>query len=87
MATVDLARIVEQLPTLKIEELRELNQMVQARLTPKVESLKREEFQRALFDAGLISKMRIPNQIAGTRIEPIEVLGKPGSETIIEERR
>lgn len=87
MATVDLARIVEQLPTLKIEELRELNQMVQARLTPKVESLKREEFQRALFDAGLISKMRIPNQIAETRIEPIEVLGKPVSETIIEERR
>ncbi|HVA48661.1 MAG TPA: hypothetical protein VNH11_20005 [Pirellulales bacterium] len=53
------------------------------------EEIADEAYQRQLLAAGLISKIRLRrrDQQAFDQFTPVEIIGKPLSETIIEERR
>ena len=47
-----------------------------------------QRVQRALFEAGLLSEIKPPiTDPTPYRREPIKIIGKPLSETVIEERR
>ena len=43
--------------------------------------------QKILFEAGLLREIKPPSKISFDDFPPIEIKGKPLSETIIEERR
>lgn len=46
-----------------------------------------QRVQRALYDAGLLSKIKPPVRRPRERTPPIKIRGKPLSETMIEDRR
>jgi hypothetical protein len=59
---------------------------------PEGESSQRREelharIHRALYDAGLVKEANPPAKLRRERRPPIEIKGKPLSETIIEDRR
>jgi hypothetical protein len=87
MAQMTLYQILDQLPTLEPEELRQLNQAVQAQLMPQEEDQKRTTFHQALLASGLVKQLKPPRHDEDTQRRLIEVQGKPVSETILEERR
>jgi len=88
MTQVKLNDILNQIETLEVEELRELNRAIQERLTPRDERYKRATFHRALLSAGLVKKIPKP-RIAAPIIERpiIKAQGESVSQTIITERR
>ena len=51
----------------------------------KAPKVTQNEFDRMLFNDGLL--VNFPNEADDEDFEPIEIVGKPISETIIEERR
>lgn len=87
MAQATLYQILDQLPTLEPEELRQLNQVVQEHLAPHEEAWKREAFHQALLASGLVKQIKPTRCKEDSQRRLIEVQGKPISETIIEERR
>lgn len=87
MPQATLHQILDQLPALEPEELRQLDQAVRSRLVPQAESSKRETFHQALLVSGLVKQIRPPRQYEDAPRRLIEVQGQPVSETIIAERR
>lgn len=87
MAIANLSSIMEQLPHLEVNELRQLDQAVQQRLAPVQLSQDREAFRRALLSSGLIKAIKPTRRTSGEARSMMEFAGKPISETIIEERR
>jgi uncharacterized protein involved in exopolysaccharide biosynthesis len=87
VAQATLYQILDQLPTLEVDELRQLNQAVQERLAPQEQAQKREAFHQALLASGLVRQIKPPRRADDSPRRLIEVQGKPVSETIIEERR
>lgn len=86
MALITLNQILNQLETLEIEELQQLNQTIQKYLADKEETLKQAAFHQALIDSGLVKQIKYPVYEPITERQLIQVEGKPVSETIIEER-
>ncbi len=87
MSSQELLSEIQKLP---IVEQRYLFQKLARSLSEQPhEPISEDEVQRILFERGIIGK--IPDSSAYTDededFEPIEVVGKPLSETIIEERR
>ncbi len=87
MAQTTLNQILNQLETLDIEELYQLNQTIQKYLANKEEIAKLGAFHQALLDSGLIKQFKFPSYDPISERRLIQVEGKPVSETIIEERR
>ncbi|MFB2970765.1 hypothetical protein ACE1CD_17480 [Aerosakkonema sp. BLCC-F183] len=87
MATKNLNQIIEQLDTLEIEEIQQLNQTIQKYLTEREESTKKAAFHQALINSGLVKQIKHPAYQPIEERKLIQVEGKAVSETIIEERR
>jgi DNA gyrase/topoisomerase IV subunit B len=87
MTQAILNQILEQLKTLEVEELRQLNQVIQKRLADKEEAAQRSTFHEALLASGLVKQIKEPAYRQQTKQRLIQVQGKPVSKTIIEERR
>lgn len=87
MALITLNQILNQLETLEIEELQQLNQTIQKYLADKEETLKQAAFHQAMIDSALVKQIKYPVYEPITERQLIQVEGKPVSETIIEERR
>ena len=88
MAQAILNQILDQLKTLELEELQQLNQAIQKRLADKEEAAQRSTtFHEALLASGLVKQIVEPTYSQQTEQQLIQIQGKPVSETIIEERR
>ncbi|GET44088.1 hypothetical protein [Microseira wollei] len=80
--------LLDQLKTLELAELQQLNQAIQDYLTLKEDAAKRMgAFHQALLTSGLVRQIKKPSQERLNQRRLIHVEGKPVSETIIEERR
>lgn len=94
MSSANLQKVIEEVKSLTPDEQRQVRKLLDELLdesTPTRESdsmLPEDLLQQRLFEAGLILEIRKqvidPNY---KEFEPIEVKGKPLSETIVEERR
>jgi hypothetical protein len=78
---------LEIIQALETDELRQVQQAVQARLAQADEVAAREAFHRALLDSGLVKQIKTPTVHAGGERPLVPIEGKPLSETVIEERR
>ncbi len=87
MAATTLNQIIEQLDTLEIEEIKELNKAIQKYLTEREEALNKSAFHQALIKSGLVKEIKHPAYQPIAERNLIQVEGKLVSETIIEERR
>ena len=88
--STNVERVLEQIRALTAEEQKE----IRAALNPSATTrppMTEDEFQQHLLDAGVISELKPPmseQELARFRAyKPIEVTGKPVSETLIEDRR
>ncbi len=86
MSSQVLEQVVEQIKSLTLDEQLQVRDLInEILLTP--EEIDRQ-LQERLFKAGLVSEIKPPRSSLPERnFNPIEVKGKPVSETIIEERR
>jgi hypothetical protein len=87
MAQAILNQILDQLKTLELAELHQLNQAIQDYLTLKEDAAKQVAFHQALLTSGLVRQIKKPSQEKLNQRRLIQVKGKSVSETIIEERR
>ena len=89
--STDLEKLAEQVRGLSPEEQRRLRHLLDAQSTTTgLPSRATEEaFQRHLVDAGLLADIKRPRRDANAfqRRAPLEIQGKPLSQTIVEERR
>lgn len=79
-------QILDQLETLELEELQQLNQVIQRYLADKEKTAQRTTFHKALLASGLVKQLKQPSYSRQTERRLIQAQGKPVSETIIEER-
>ena len=86
MPSQTVEKVVEQIKNLsKDEQIEVRNILNQISLTP--EEIERK-IQEEMLAEGLVSEIKPPRSAIGKRdFMPIEIEGKPISETIIEERR
>lgn len=89
MSAQELLAEIQKLPP---EEQRRLLEALSRSLAQPSESrqpISEDEVQRILFEKGIIGNIPDPTQYTDEDddFEPIEIKGKPLSETIIEERR
>jgi hypothetical protein len=86
MASATLERVVEEVKAMTPDEQQQLRDVLNELLSnpQNIEYL----LQKSLHESGLLSEIK-PSRTGQTRraFKPIEVKGKPVSETIIEERR
>jgi len=87
MTQAILTQILNQLETLDLKELQQLNQKIQQYLIDKEEADKQAVFHQSLLDTGLVKQIKRPSSQLITERRLLEIEGKPISETIIEERR
>jgi len=87
MPQVILNQILDQLQTLEISELQQLNQVLQRHLTDKETDAKRLVFHQSLLESGLVRQIKNPIFERRTNHQLIQVQGKAVSQIIIEERR
>ncbi|WP_009630773.1 hypothetical protein [Synechocystis sp. PCC 7509] len=85
MSQTILSQMLDKLQFLEPVELQQLNYAVQERLTNKEHTAKQVDFHQALVNSGLVQQIKKSSNHPIVR-QPIEVQGKPISETIIEER-
>jgi hypothetical protein len=82
-----LSKCDQQLGTLELEELQQLNQAIQKYLQDQQAAAQRAKFHKVLLTSGLVKQLKSPSCYRQTERELIQVQGKPVSETIIEEPR
>ncbi|NCR38501.1 MAG: hypothetical protein GPJ21_00830 [Microcystis aeruginosa W13-11] len=87
MTQAILTQILNQLETLDLKELQQLNQKIQQYLIDKEEADKQAVFHQSLLDTGLVKQIKRPSSQLITERRLLEIEGKPISEMIIEERR
>ena len=84
MSAAELQQLIEQVQSLSLEERQQL-QLAMDSLSPPTPE---EALSRKLRELGLVRHPpRRRSVLARPRPEPIRVIGKPVSETLIEERR
>ena len=87
MTTQEIVNTVRNLPP---ENQREVLEVLQSEVTGMGESpISEKEVQRILFERGVIGNIPSADDYtdADDDFEPIEIKGKPLSESVIEERR
>lgn len=87
MTKVILNQIINQLDTLELEELQQLNQAIQKSLAEFEASAQKTRFHRVLLTSGLVKDIKPSRRTPQRSRELIQVNNQPVSETIIEERR
>ncbi len=87
MAQASLQRVLEAIRTLDLNELGPVERAVQERLEAAGYSQQEWTAMQALIDAGLMKEIKPRFQGHSAEFKPVPILGKPLSETIIEERR
>jgi hypothetical protein len=87
MAQADLLQTLEKIKELNTDELRQVQQAVQAQLDGTDEAAAKKAFHQALLDAGLVKEIKTPPRRDDRERPLVTIRGKPLSETIIEERR
>lgn len=89
MASVTLDKVWKEVKAMPPDEQRQLRERLNALLEAPPSRSAEDELERRLFEAGLLSEIKPPpTDVQSYRsYRPIEVRGKPVSETIIEERR
>jgi hypothetical protein len=89
MSNANLERVLEEVKALTPDEQRQVKNLIDSLLNDSSSISPEDLLEQRLLEAGVISE--IPKRIADSSFdddfEPIEVKGKPMSETIIEERR
>ena len=80
-----LNEILNELESLKPEELQQLYQAIQKRLEVK-KTAQKSTFHEALLSSGLVKEVKKPFNNQQNQRKLIQIQGKPVSETIIEER-
>ncbi|MGB9180427.1 MAG: hypothetical protein WCB68_14440 [Pyrinomonadaceae bacterium] len=87
--SASLEKVLNEVKTLSPDDLRRLREEVDRMLEPPRAQMTEDEFEQMLLAKGIISS--IPSRDLDPeefrRRQPIEVKGKPVSETLIEERR
>jgi hypothetical protein len=87
MSSANLEKLIEEVKALTLDEKRKLHATLNELLASPQPT--EEDFKRAMLDAGLLNSIE-PREVdleSFNNYEPVEVEGKPVSETIIEERR
>lgn len=86
MNTVTLGNLLEEVAALTTEERRQLRDAIDVSLG---ESTLEDEVELSLLETGLLSELKpAPDRSSAYReCEPIEVGGRPVSQTIVEDRR
>ena len=93
MSSTNLEKVIEEVKALTPDEQRKVKDLIDSLLKPSDETqspmLPEDLLEQKLLQAGIISKIpeRLPPPEHLKNFKPIEVKGKPVSETIIEERR
>ena len=87
MGQAVLERILQALKTLEPEELRQVQQAVEAQLTPTGYSPEEEQVLQEMLKAGLLTEIKPRCTVRQVEYPLVPIQGKPLSETIIEERR
>lgn len=87
--STNVERVLDQIRSLTVEEQQQVRAALNLGNTKPV--MTEDEFEQHLLDAGVISEVKPPitdEELARFRAyRPIEVEGKPVSETLIEDRR
>jgi hypothetical protein len=86
MSHAILKQVLEQLQSLELAELQQLNQAVQEHLLNQEETAKYVAFHQALVTAGLVKQIKKPSYKRPLKQQLVQVEGQPISRTIIEER-
>jgi hypothetical protein len=86
MAQAILTRILEDIRTLDPDELQQVKRVVEEQLIPAATEDPDEKVLQAMLGAGLITEIKRPDRASKSERLPVPILGKPLSETIIEER-
>ncbi len=87
MAQSTLKKVLEEVMSLKQEELREVERAVRARLETTSKEEERERALRVIEESGLVRQVKRPPMTPSMQRPPVPITGQPISETIIEERR
>jgi hypothetical protein len=82
---MSVKEVLEAVRTLSPKERAQVRALLDT--LPSVPLSPEEEAQARLREAGLLGQTRLRSASTHTRHTPIEIKGKPLSETIIEERR
>ena len=87
MTQAILNQILDQLQSLELAELQQLNQSVQDYLADQEEAAKRAAFHQALVTSGLVRQIKKSSYKRLIKQQLVQLEGQPISETIVEERR
>ena len=87
MAQATLSRVLEDIRTLELNELRSVERAIQERLETAGYSPEEWKAMQAMVDAGLMKAIKPRCRESSVDYTPVPIQGKPLSETIIEERR
>lgn len=87
--STNVERVLDQIRSLTVEEQQQVRAALNSVNTKPI--MTEDEFEQHLLEAGVISEVKPPlpeEELARFRAyKPIEVKGKPVSETLIEDRR
>ena len=87
MAHSTLDRVLSDINELKPNELAQVRNAVDNRLAPADSQEAEEQFLHSLLQAGLIDEIKTPKRVSKLDRPMAPIIGKPLSETIIEDRR
>ncbi len=89
MATTALSRMLDEVKRLTPDEQRQLREAIDQWLSPPAAPPTEEQFERELVEAGILDEAPPPPgaREPTRKRKPIDVKGKPLSETIVEDRR
>jgi hypothetical protein len=89
MASANLENLLEEVRALSAEERRQVRKLLDKMAESDELQSRRREAERKLLEAGLIVEVRQPPTDIETyrNYNPVEVTGRPVSETLVEERR
>jgi hypothetical protein len=89
MSSANLEKVIEEVKALTPGEMRQVRELIDSLLEQPAAASPEELLAQRLLAAGIISELpkRLPPPEHLKDFKPVEVKGKPVSETIIEERR
>src|SRR5436309_2481412 len=87
MAQATLTRILEDIRTLELDELPSVERAVQERLETAAYSPEEWRAMQALVKSSLLKEIKPRRRDKEVEFAPVQIQGKPLSETIVEERR